>query len=173
MTLNCNGKILDLKIPKVMGILNLTPDSFYDGGKYQSIKLAINKCNQMLSQGADIIDIGAVSSRPGSKIISEKDEFNRLIPILKVLVKEFNEAIFSVDTYRSQIAKASLDVGASIINDITAGKFDSNMLTLVGKYNAVYIAMHMEGHPHNMKENLSCEDVTSELLSFFLDRIES
>ena len=173
MTLNCNGKILDLKIPKVMGILNLTPDSFYDGGKYQSIKLAINKCNQMLSQGADIIDIGAVSSRPGSKIISEKDEFNRLIPILKVLVKEFNEAIFSVDTYRSQIAKASLDVGASIINDITAGKFDSNMLPLVGKYNAVYIAMHMEGHPHNMKENLSCEDVTSELLSFFLDRIES
>ena len=88
MTLNCNGKILDFKIPKVMGILNLTPDSFYDGGKYQSIKLAMKRCDEMLSQGADIIDIGAVSSRPGSNIISEKEEFDRLIPVLRTLVKK-------------------------------------------------------------------------------------
>ncbi len=173
MTLNCNGKILDFKIPKVMGILNLTPDSFYDGGKYQSIKLAIKRCDNMLSQGADIIDIGAVSSRPESKIISEKEEFNRLIPILTVLVKEFNSAIFSVDTYRSQIAKASIDEGAAIINDISGGKFDPKMLPLVGKNNTVYIAMHMQGSPHNMQKNPSYKDVTSELLSFFLDKIKS
>ncbi len=152
MTLNCNGKILDFKIPKVMGILNLTPDSFYDGGKYQSIKLAMKRCDEMLSQGADIIDIGAVSSRPGSNIISEKEEFDRLIPVLRTLVKKFNSAIFSVDTYRSQIAQASIDEGASIINDITAGKFDSKMLPLVGKNNTVYVAMHMQGDPHKMQK---------------------
>ena len=173
MTLNCNGKILDFKVPKVMGILNLTPDSFYDGGKFQSIKLATKRCDEMLSQGADIIDIGAVSSRPGSNIISEKEEFDRLIPVLKTLVKEFNSAIFSIDTYRSQIAKASIDEGASIINDITAGKFDSNMLPLVGKYNTIYVAMHMQGDPHKMQKNPIYKDITSELLSFFLDKIKS
>jgi len=173
MTLNCNGKILDFKIPKVMGILNLTPDSFYDGGKYQSIKLAIKRCDKMLNQGADIIDIGAVSSRPGSNIISEKEEFDRLIPILRILIKEFNSTIFSVDTYRSQIAKASIDEGASIINDITAGKFDPNMLPLVGKHNTVYVAMHMQGDPHKMEKNPSYKDITSELLSFFSDKIKS
>lgn len=173
MTLNCNGKILDLKIPKVMGILNLTPDSFYDGGKYQSVKSATERCSEMLNQGADIIDIGAVSSRPGSKVISEKEELKRLIPILKVLVKEFDSAVFSIDTFRSQIAKASLDEGVAVINDITAGKFDSKMLPLVGKYNAVYIAMHMQGLPDNMQENPNYKNITSELLSFFLDKINS
>ena len=173
MTLNCNGKILDFKIPKVMGILNLTPDSFYDGGKYKSIKLATKRCHEMLSQGADIIDIGAVSSRPGSNIISEEEEFDRLIPVLRTLVKEFNSAIFSVDTYRSQIAKASIDEGASIINDITAGKFDSKMLPLVGKNNTVYVAMHMQGYPHKMQKNPTYKDISSELLSFFSDKIKS
>ncbi len=173
MTLNCNGKILDLKIPKVMGILNLTPDSFYDGGKYKSVKSAAKRCNEMLDQGADIIDIGAVSSRPGSKMISEKEELNRLIPILKFLVKEFNSVIFSVDTFRSPVAKASLDEGVAIVNDITAGEFDSNMLPLVGKYNAVYIAMHMRGVPHDMQKNPSYDDVTFDLLSFFSDKLNS
>ena len=173
MTLNCNGKILDLKIPKVMGILNLAPDSFYDGGKYQSIKLATKRCSEMLNQGADIIDIGAASSRPGAKIISEKEELNRLIPILKVLVKTFDSSIFSVDTFRSKIAKASLDEGVAIINDITAGEFDTNMLPLIGKYNAVYIAMHMQGLPYNMQEKPSYKNITSEILTFFLDKIKS
>ena len=173
MTLNCNGKILDLKIPKVMGILNLTPDSFYDGGKYQSVKSATKRCYEMLDQGADIIDIGAASSRPGSKMISEKDELNRLIPILKNLVKEFNSVIISVDTFRSHIAKVSLDHGVAIINDITAGQFDSNMLPLIGKYNAVYIAMHMQGLPHNMQKKPSYKNITSELLSFFSNTLNS
>ena len=171
MTLNCNGKILDLKTPKIMGILNLTPDSFYDGGKYQSVKLAIDRCYEMLKQGADIIDIGAASSRPGSKIISEKEELRRLSTILKTLVKEFNSAIFSVDTFRSLIAKASLDEGVAIVNDITAGKFDSKMLPLIGKYNAVYIAMHMQGVPSNMQENPSYKNIIPELISFFSDKI--
>ena len=153
MTLNCNGKILDLKTPKLMGILNLTPDSFYDGGKYQSLKLAIKRCGEMLNEGADIIDIGAASSRPGSKMVTVIDELNRLIPILKILVKEFNSSIFSIDTYRSKVAKACLDEGVAIINDITAGQYDSKMLPLIGKYNAVYVAMHMKGLPHNMQEN--------------------
>ena len=173
MTLNCNGKILDLKIPKVMGILNLAPDSFFDGGKYQSIELATKRCSEMLTQGADIIDIGAASSRPGAKIISEKEELNRLIPILKVLVKKFDSAIFSVDTFRSQIAKASLDEGVSVINDITAGEFDARMLPLVGKYNGVYVAMHMQGLPFNMQENPNYKNITSEILTFFLNKIES
>jgi len=173
MTLNCNGKILDLKIPKVMGILNLAPDSFFDGGKYQSIELATKRCSEMLTQGADIIDVGAASSRPGAQIISEKEEFNRLIPILKVLVKKFDSAIFSVDTFRSQIAKASLDEGVSVINDITAGEFDARMLPLIGKYNGVYIAMHMQGLPHNMQKNPNYKNITSEILTFFLNKIES
>ena len=173
MTLNCNGKILDLKIPKVMGILNLAPDSFYDGGKYQSIKLATKRCSEMLNQGADIIDIGAASSRPGAQIISEKEELNRLIPILKVLLKKFDSAIFSVDTFRSIIAKACLDEGVAVINDITAGEFDTNMLPLIGKYNAAYIAMHMQGLPYNMQENPSYKNITSEILTFFLDKIKS
>ena len=156
-----------------MGILNLAPDSFYDGGKYQSIKLATKRCSEMLNQGADIIDIGAASSRPGAKIISEKEELNRLIPILKVLVKKFDSAIFSVDTFRSRIAKASLDEGVAVINDITAGEFDTNMLPVIGKYNAVYIAMHMQGLPYNMQENPSYKNITSEILTFFLDKIKS
>lgn len=173
MTLNCNKTILDLKTPRVMGILNLTPDSFYDGGKYESVKSAAKRCYEMLDQGADIIDIGAASSRPGSKTISEKEELNRLIPILKFLVKEFNSAIFSVDTFRSPVAKASLDEGVDIINDITAGNFDSNMHSLVGKYNAVYIVMHMKGLPHNMQENTNYGNITYDLYNFFLDKIKS
>ena len=173
MTLNCNGKILDLKTPKLMGILNLTPDSFYDGGKYQSLKLAIERCGEMLNEGADIIDIGAASSRPGSKMVTVNDELNSLIPILKILIKEVNSSIFSIDTYRSKVAKACLDEGVAIINDITAGQYDSKMLPLIGKYNAVYVAMHMKGLPHNMQENPRYKNITSDLLSFFLDRIKS
>ena len=159
MTLNCNGKILDLKIPKDNGYFKFNSRLFYDGGKYQSVKLATKRCYEMLKQGADIIDIGAASSKPGSKIISEKEELRRLIPILKTLVKEFNSTIFSIDTFRSQIAKASLDEGVAIVNDITAGKFDSKMLPLVGKYNAVYIAMHMQGVPSNMQENPNYKNI--------------
>ncbi len=173
MTLDCNGKFLDLKNPKVMGILNLTPDSFYDGGKYQSIRLALKRCEEMLNQGADIIDIGAASSRPGSKIISEKEELNRLIPILKFLIKEFDSVIFSVDTFRSRVASASLDEGVGIINDITAGRFDLKMHSVVGKHKAVYVAMHMQGLPQNMQENPIYKNITKELLNFFLDKINS
>ncbi len=173
MTLNCNGKFLDLKNPKVMGILNLTPDSFYDGGKYQSVRLALKRCEEMLNQGADIIDIGAASSRPGSKIINEKEELKRLIPILKVLIKEFDSVIFSVDTFRSRVANASLDEGVGIINDITAGRFDLKMHSIVGKYKAVYVVMHMQGLPQNMQENPIYKNITNELLNFFLDKINS
>tara|TARA_B100000925_G_scaffold118231_1_gene87750 strand:- start:1967 stop:2788 length:822 start_codon:yes stop_codon:yes gene_type:complete len=173
MTLNCNGKFLDLKNPKVMGILNLTPDSFYDGGRYQSIKLAVKRCEEMLNQGADIIDIGAASSRPGSRIISEKEELNRLIPILKILIKEFDSVIFSIDTFRSNVAMASLDEGVGIINDISAGKFDSKMHSMVGNYKAVYVIMHMQGLPQNMQENPSYKNITYELTNFFLDKIKS
>jgi len=172
MTLNCNGKILDLKVPKVMGILNLTPDSFYDGGKYQSLKSATERCSEMLKQGADIIDIGAASSRPGAKIISVNEEYERLIPILKVLLKEFDSAIFSVDTFRAEIAKASLDLGAAIINDITAGKFDDKMLPLISKYNSVYIVMHMKGLPNYMQDNPEYNDITAEILNFFNEKIK-
>ena len=170
-TLNCRGKLVALDQPLVMGILNLTPDSFFDGGKFNSIEGAVKRAEQMLTEGADILDLGAYSSRPGAEDISEDEELNRLIPALEAIVKCFSDALISVDTFRSVVAEKALQVGAHIINDISGGNLDSNLPEVAATFNAPYICMHMKGTPQTMQKNLKQKPVTPEVLSFFAHRV--
>ena len=167
-----NGKSLDLSTPKVMGILNLTDDSFYDGGKHNSIKSALKQSEKMIAEGAHIIDVGAYSSRPGAKHINTNDEWKRLENILKNIINEFNNVMISVDTFRAEIAKRSNDIGADIINDISSGKLDDKMFETMGKIKLPYVMMHMQGNPQNMQQNPSYSDVTSEVFQFFKKNIK-
>lgn len=155
-----------------MGILNITPDSFYDGGKYLYKENWISQTKKMLDEGADIIDIGAVSTRPNAKEISEEEELQRLIPVIKTLKNEFSGIIISVDTYRSKVARQAINEGASIINDISAGTFDENMIQTVAELNVPYIIMHIKGTPENMQQNPVYDDVIKEIMIFFSRRIE-
>lgn len=172
-TINLMGELMDLSTPRVMGILNLTPDSFYDGGQHQEKDAYLFQVERMLSEGADLIDIGAVSSKPGADIVDEKEERKRLMPALKKIVLSFPEAKISIDTFRSKIAAEALNEGASMINDISAGSFDSNMFSIIAKYNCPYVLMHMQGEPQNMQENPTYDDVVKEVFAFFTEKIES
>ena len=171
MTINCKGKLIDISSPKVMGILNITPDSFFDGGKYKNESDILSQVEKMLSEGATFIDIGAYSSRPGAKHISEEEELQRILPVIKLLVKEFPEIIISVDTFRSEVAKQTINAGAAIINDISAGKMDTNMFATVAALQVPYIIMHMQGTPQNMQENPQYNNVTTEVIQFFAEQI--
>lgn len=172
LSINCNGNLLNLSTPKIMGILNITPDSFYDGGKFSDVKNAVNQTNKMLSDGADIIDIGAVSSRPGADLLSFEEEKNRLKPILKELSKEFKNTIFSLDTFRADIAEYFVnEYGISIINDISAGELDSKMFETIGKLNVPYIMMHMQGVPGNMQNNPKYTNITLEIIKYFAKKV--
>ena len=171
MTLNCNGKLVDISSPKVMGILNSTPDSFFDGGKYNNESDILQQVEKMLLEGATFIDVGAYSSRPGATHISEEEELQRIVPVIELLVKNFPEIIISVDTFRSNVAKETVEVGAAIINDISGGKMDSNMFKTVAELKVPYIMMHMLGTPQNMQKNPVYQDVTKELISFFAAQI--
>lgn len=151
MTINCKGNLVDLSNPKVMGILNLTPDSFYDGGKNNSQSEAFQKTEQMLNEGADFIDVGAYSSRPGAKPISEQEELERLA-FLPELIKAFPDAYFSIDTFRSSVARFAVEYGVAIINDISAGNLDKDMFSTVAELQVPYIAMHMQGTPETMQD---------------------
>ncbi len=173
MTLNCNGTLVDLSSPKILGILNLTPDSFYDGGKHQNIDAALQQCEKMIIEGADFIDLGAYSSRPGAEEVSPTEEIDRLLPVLIALRKQFPTTLFSIDTFRANVAKAALEEGAHMINDISAGNLDPAMLTTVGKYPAPYIAMHMQGKPKDMQNAPSYEDVYQEIMRFFSEKINA
>lgn len=170
-TLNCRGRLVVLDRPLVMGILNLTPDSFFDGGKYNSVDAALNRAEAMLTEGADMLDLGAYSSRPGAEHISSDEELNRLIPALSEISKQFPEAILSVDTFRSEIAERALDSGAHIINDISGGNLDSNLPIVAARNNAPYICMHMKGTPQTMQQNLNREEVINIVLDFFAQRV--
>lgn len=166
-TLDCAGSILDLKIPIVMGILNITPDSFYDGGKYVTSSSQLQHAELMLEEGASIIDIGAVSTRPGADPVTEKEEIERLIPALKTLKSYFPSTIFSVDTYHPKVAKMAIDNGAGVINDIYGGRFDEKIIKIVAKANIPYILMHMQGAPSDMHINPHYTDVLEEVKDFF------
>lgn len=170
-SINCKGHLIDLTTPKVMGILNLTPDSFYDGGKYKSDKEFLLQTEKMLHEGATFIDIGAYSSRPGAKHISKKEELSRLIPVLKILLQNFPEIIISVDTFRSEIAKKSIEIGASMINDISAGSLDAKMFLTIAKLQVPYIMMHMKGTPQNMQQNIIYNDLIKDILFYFSKKI--
>lgn len=171
-TLNVRGKLLDLSKPKIMGILNLTPDSFYDGGRNNNLHDALKKTEQILSEGADLIDIGAYSSRPGAEHISEETESERLIPVLRAIVSEFPDAILSIDTFRSGIARTAVNEGAGIINDISAGSMDNEMFQTIATLGVPYIMMHMKGTPQTMASQNDYEDITTEVCQYFASRIQ-
>jgi len=154
-----------------MGILNITPDSFYDGGKYKNEADILFQTEKMLNEGATFIDVGAYSSRPGAAHISEKEELKRILPVIDLLVKYFPEIIISVDTFRSEIAKKTIENGAAIINDISGGKMDEKMFQTVAELQVPYILMHMLGTPQNMQQNTVYEDVTKDIIRFFSEQI--
>ncbi|MGC1630825.1 MAG: dihydropteroate synthase [Gelidibacter sp.] len=171
MTINCKGKLIDLTIPKVMGILNLTPDSFYDGGVYKSEADILRQVEKMLIDGATFIDIGAYSSRPNAVHISETEELERLLPIIKLLTASFPDILISIDTFRGEVAKQSINAGACMINDISAGKMDDTMLTTIAQLKVPYILMHMKGTPQNMQQNITYDHFIKDILFYFSERI--
>jgi dihydropteroate synthase len=171
MTINCKGNLIDLSSPKVMGILNITPDSFYDGGKYKNEAEILSQTEKMLSEGATFIDVGAYSSRPGAAHISEDVELQRITPVLELLIKNFPEIIISVDTFRSKIAEESIALGAALINDISGGKMDEKMFATIGKLQVPYIVMHMLGTPQTMQKNPVYENVITEITTFFAEQL--
>ncbi len=174
MTINCRGKLLDLSEPKIAGILNVTPDSFYDGGRYTSEDKIIKRAEQLIEEGSDIIDIGAFSSRPDAKLISSEEEKKRLVPALTVIRKRFPGLIISVDTYRSEIADFVVNnFEADIINDISGGNFDDKMFETIAKLQVPYIIMHIKGTPETMQKNPVYDDVVKDLLKYFSEKIES
>ena len=173
MILNINGGVFDLSSPKIMGVLNVTPDSFYDGGVFSNEKKILAQVEKMILDGADIIDIGGFSSKPGAKTISLKEEEKRVIPIIKLINKTFNKIIISVDTFRSEIAEKSLNEGASIINDISGGDLDKNIYQISYKYKAPYIMMHMNGVPSNMQNNPKYENINHDIIKDFTSKIDS
>ena len=170
-SLNIHGSLWNIDQPKVMGILNLTPDSFYDGGKYKATKDCLHHAEKMLVDGADLIDLGAMSSRPYSSEIPIEDELARLQAVLPELMKNFPSTIFSIDTYRSQIAHYALNEGVAIINDITAGTKDEEILKVSKSFYAPYIAMHMQGSPDSMQHKPEYQNVISEVFQYFSKRL--
>lgn len=170
-SINCNGNLIDLSTPKVMGILNLTPDSFYDGGKYKSEKEILDRTEKMISEGAAFIDIGAYSSRPGAQPISEEEELARILPVLKLIIKTFPEALISIDTFRSNIARQTLALGACMINDISAGNLDAKMFKTVADFQVPYCIMHMRGTPQNMQDNIVYDNLAKDILFYFSKKI--
>lgn len=170
--INAGGKLLALESSLIMGILNITPDSFYKGSRYKKDEEIISAAGRMLMEGADIIDVGGYSSRPGAEEVSRQEEAKRVLTTIRLITKEFPEAIISIDTFRSDIAKeAVLGSGAHIINDISGGDADSRMFPIIEKLNVPYIMMHMKGDPSNMQSNPVYEDVVAEILRWFGERI--
>ena len=163
-TLNFGGKLEDINDPLVMGILNLTPDSFYDGGKNSSVELSIKNVKKMLLDGADIIDVGAYSSRPGADHISEQEELDRLIPLLGEIHSKFPEVKLSVDTFRSKVAREAINSGAVLINDISGGDLDSDMWKTVAELHVPYVLMHMQGNPQNMQNSPKYMNVLDDVI---------
>ena len=169
-TLNCNGRMLVIDKPLVMGIINITPDSFYAGSRVSPDNI-LQKAGQMISDGADIIDIGGQSTRPGSIRLSMAEEMQRVVEPVRLIHENFPDAFISIDTYYADVAKAAVAAGASIINDISAGKMDENMISTVASLRVPYVLMHMKGTPENMQQDPRYDDVTKEVLDFFIHEI--
>ena len=166
-----NGKQLSFEKAQVMAIINITPDSFYDGGRFSSVSDIIKNVERKISEGATIIDIGAVSSKPNGKEISVKDELVRLKQPLLLIRKEFPEIILSVDTYLASVAEFAIDMGADMINDISGGDLDEKMIDVIAKHQIAYIMMHMQGTPQNMQQNPTYDHVTKDIFSFFKKKL--
>ena len=170
-TINCKGTLIDLSTPKVMGIVNVTPDSFFDGGKLTNSDEIVVQVEKMLQDGATFIDLGGYSSKPGAEFVSETEELNRVVPIVKLLVEKFPDILLSIDTFRSEVAKQTVENGAAIINDISAGLLDEKMLETVAKLQVPYIMMHMKGTPKTMQSLANYDDLLKEMNFYFSERI--
>jgi dihydropteroate synthase len=171
MTINCKGQLIDLTTPKVMGILNVTPNSFYDGGMYKNNSEMLTKVAKMLDEGASFIDVGAYSSKPSAEYVTEEEELQRIIPIINLILEYYPDALLSVDTFRSEVAKVCIENGAAMINDISAGNLDDNMMETIAKYNVPYIMMHMRGTPETMQKMTSYDDIVKEILFYFSEKV--
>ena len=165
ISLQIGEKIIDFSTPKIMGVLNVTPDSFFDGGKNDSIENAVNQAEKMIQEGAEFIDVGGYSSRPGSDVVSIEEEINRTISVVELIHKKFPSIFISIDTFRKEVAAENLKVGASWVNDISAGNLDAEMIPWIKKYNIPYIAMHMRGNPQSMKGKCDYNNLTKEVMS--------
>jgi dihydropteroate synthase len=171
MTINCKGNLIDLSAPKVMGILNITPNSFYDGGKFKSESDILNQVEKMLFEGATFIDIGAYSSKPNADFVSENEENNRILPIINLILRHFPSTVISVDTFRSGIAKNSIENGACLVNDISGGSLDENMMQTVADLRVPFIMMHMRGTPQTMQKLTDYENIIKEMIYYFSEKI--
>lgn len=175
MTINCIGRLIDLATPKVMGILNVTPNSFFDGGKYRpgpsGESEILSQVEKMLLDGATFIDIGGYSSKPNADFVSEEEELDRIVPVVRSILKHYPEAVLSIDTFRSAVAEACIENGAAMINDISAGMLDDKMMEVVAKFNVPYIMMHMRGTPQTMQSMINYDDIVKEMLFYFSERI--
>lgn len=171
MTINCKGQLIDLSTPKVMGILNVTPDSFYDGGRFNSDATILTQVERILQEGATFIDIGGQSTRPDSDLVTAEDELTRVIPVVNAILKNFPEAIISIDTFYSKVAETCIENGAAIINDVSAGSLDANMVEVIAKHQVPYVMMHMRGTPQTMKQLTSYEDLVKEILFYFSEKV--
>ena len=172
MTINCKGTLVDFSSPKVMGILNITPDSFFDGGKYQHTKAILTQTEKMLKEGATFIDVGAYSSRPGADHVSEEEELRRILPAVALLFREFPDIYLSIDTFRSRVAKKTIEAGAAVINDISGGNMDALMFKTIAQLQVPYILMHMQGTPQTMQHFPSYEHITTDLIQFFSEKMD-
>ncbi|HRF42246.1 MAG TPA: dihydropteroate synthase [Saprospiraceae bacterium] len=170
-TLNCKGRLLSLERPIVMGILNTSPDSFYDGGRYQSLDAALRQTEQMLSEGAAIIDVGGMSSRPGAAQISIQEELRRVLPVIEAIAGRFPEAFISIDTVHAQTAREAVAAGACIVNDISAGRLTEGMYETVAELGVPYVLMHMQGRPETMQQQAQYDDVVQEVLDFLIAEV--
>jgi dihydropteroate synthase len=171
MTINCKGNLIDLTTPKVMGILNVTPNSFYDGGKYKTETEILYQAEVMLDEGATFIDVGAYSSKPNAEFVSETEELERIVPVINLLLKHFPEAIVSIDTFRSEVAKAAIENGAALINDIAAGNLDERMMETIAHYKVPYVMMHMRGNPQTMQTLTQYDNVVKEMILYFSEKV--
>ena len=170
-TLNCKGRLILIEKPLIMGILNITDDSFYAGSRLQNMDAVSIKAGQMIAEGADILDIGGQSTRPGSERISEEEELHRVLPVIEMLAKKSDTVLLSIDTYYAVVAKEAVDAGASIVNDISGGEMDKNMIDTVASLGVPYICMHIKGVPETMHHNIQYENITKEVFDFFIKKI--
>lgn len=172
-TLNCKGRLITAGKPLVMGIINITPDSFYEGSRQSHLNTILQKAEQMLREGAAILDIGGQSTRPGSELITEEEELKRVIEPLAALHERMPEGIISIDTFYARVAKEAVAAGASIVNDISGGSMDKAMLITVGNLHTPYICMHIKGTPQTMQQYANYDNIATELIDYFVQKIES
>lgn len=173
-TINLQGKLISLRKPLIMGILNLTNDSFFDGGKYiNNVEKAVNHAKEMIDEGADIIDIGACSTRPGANLVSKEEELEQLIPVIREIRKQFPETIISIDTVWAEVAKETINEGANIINDISAGQFDDQLFKVMGQNKAPYILTHTPSTPDNMQDKTHYDNIYLDMSKYFAEKIET